>query len=395
MGFYAFGGPQFHIPYFINKLVREKKLISQEELLDINAFCSILPGPSTTQTITAIGYKLGGPRLAMLTLLAWVLPGATILSLFTLIPFFHQPHFFTFFPAMVAAFLLFAFFTMCKLVFKFTLNYFLIVFAGLSGFFIKSPIVFPSVILIAAVLSAIWNKRQINQQSEKFGTIKYKVLILLFIIFITVAAIGNLLSRNEKTLRLGRSIVLFENTYRMGSLAFGGGNALAPMIVEQYVRHTKRLTLQELNIGLGLIQAMPGPNYNIGVFINGLSMKKYGYGVGGQIAGCIVGMIAIFLPGILLIFFAFPLWSRIKKYAIVQKSLDGVFAASVGFVGSAALLLNVDFWNNGVFNSLPLEKTAITSIFVFSCSLLLLLIRKIPVPLIVVGTILAGIVVNL
>ena len=88
LGLTAFGGPQMHLPYFKRRLVDKLRFLSQEELIEINAFCSLLPGPSTTQTITSIGLKIGGVSLAIQTLILWALPGALIMGALALSPSF-------------------------------------------------------------------------------------------------------------------------------------------------------------------------------------------------------------------------------------------------------------------------------------------------------------------
>ena len=69
----AFGGPFAHLALMQERLVERRQYLSNEELLELNALCQFLPGPTSTQTITAVGLKLGGQRLALLTLLLWIL----------------------------------------------------------------------------------------------------------------------------------------------------------------------------------------------------------------------------------------------------------------------------------------------------------------------------------
>ncbi|MBS1575823.1 MAG: chromate transporter, partial [Bacteroidetes bacterium] len=63
----AFGGPQAHIAMMMKSFVRQKSYVTEEELIEYNAFCNLLPGASSTQTVTLIGYKIGGVPLAVLT----------------------------------------------------------------------------------------------------------------------------------------------------------------------------------------------------------------------------------------------------------------------------------------------------------------------------------------
>ena len=81
----AFGGPQIHFTQFRKLLVIKKNYLTEEELIELNSLCSILPGPTSTQTITAIGFKIGGPRLAFLTLAVWITPACLLMTAFALL----------------------------------------------------------------------------------------------------------------------------------------------------------------------------------------------------------------------------------------------------------------------------------------------------------------------
>ena len=76
----AFGGPQVHIGLLQHRFVEKRKDITSEELMEYNAFCQLLPGASSTQTIVLIAFKRGGFPLALITLLIWILPATTELS---------------------------------------------------------------------------------------------------------------------------------------------------------------------------------------------------------------------------------------------------------------------------------------------------------------------------
>src|SRR6476619_4118198 len=79
----AFGGPQAHIAMMLRQFVHKPPYVTEEELLEYNAFCNLLPGASSTQTVTLIGYKRGGIPLAVLTLLVWILPGCILMGAFS------------------------------------------------------------------------------------------------------------------------------------------------------------------------------------------------------------------------------------------------------------------------------------------------------------------------
>ena len=83
----SYGGPEAHYGVFTHQLVVKKKYLSEEELVELIALCSILPGPSSTQTIVSIGHKMGGSLLALLTMLVWSLP---VLIMMTLLSFLYE-----------------------------------------------------------------------------------------------------------------------------------------------------------------------------------------------------------------------------------------------------------------------------------------------------------------
>src|SRR5205085_4923791 len=79
----AFGGPQAHVAMMMKMFVDKTPYISKEELLEYNAFCNLLPGASSTQTVTLIGFKRGGVSLAIVTLLVWIAPACVLMSTFS------------------------------------------------------------------------------------------------------------------------------------------------------------------------------------------------------------------------------------------------------------------------------------------------------------------------
>src|SRR6202000_2180845 len=79
--FTAFGGPQAHISILLREFVEKRRYITEQELMELNALSQILPGPSSTQTLVGIAWKVGGLRLALITFLVWVTPSATIMCM--------------------------------------------------------------------------------------------------------------------------------------------------------------------------------------------------------------------------------------------------------------------------------------------------------------------------
>src|ERR1700744_6573203 len=79
--FTAFGGPQAHIAVLLREFVEKRRYITEQELMELNALAQLLPGPSSTQTLVGIAWKVGGLRLAIITFLIWILPSAAIMCI--------------------------------------------------------------------------------------------------------------------------------------------------------------------------------------------------------------------------------------------------------------------------------------------------------------------------
>lgn len=387
LGLTAFGGPQMHLPHFKKRLIERKRFITQEDLIEITAFCNLLPGPTTTQTITTVGLKLGGPKLAILTVLFWALPGATLMLLLALSPKFLSAHQLQYISATVVGFMVYGFLSMSQWMEKTPLNWGILIVSGILGFAIHTPLIFPIGVVLAALISAKFGQHTGPKTILPKSQIKWRNLTVFFIIFTVVGVGGLLLSKYKTQSKWLQPVVYFENTYRMGALSFGGGNVLAAMTMEQYVHHKKRLTLDELNTGIGAIQATPGPNFNLAVYTNAVAMRNAGYQESGQILGGFIGLIAVFLPGILLVLFAYPIWSILQNYSGLQRSIPGIFAVSVGFILAASLILCEQLLIG--IQHLPSSKIS-THLFVLTSTVVMLYSKKISTPLVVLFSILVG-----
>ena len=186
---------------------------------------------------------------------------------------------------------------------------------------------------------------------------------------------------------------LFENFYRNGSLVFGGGQVLAPLLFAEFVEFKHYLTGPEFLSGLGLVQAMPGPNFSVAAYIGALAMRPAG-GTGMQVVGALVGTAGIFLPGTFLIFFVIRFWDRLRQYRVVQASLEGINAVSAGLVCAATFLLYHPLpyrllalpfhLHLGPIDALPLNPLLVGTTF------LLLLWEKVPSVAIVGVALVAG-----
>lgn len=368
----AFGGPQAHLAMILNKLVNQKQYVREQELLELIALCQILPGPSSTQIITAIGLKKGGKLLAFVTLLIWMLPAVLIMTAVVLLfSYIDQAglslDFIHFLKPMAIGFVFYAAIHITRTIIKTRTQTLIIIGATLLTIFIRAPFIYP-VALLAGGLITNFTGRTPPKQSASPLKIRWRYLTAFFAVFVFAAVLGALTN--------SKPVILFENTYRYGSIVFGGGHVLIPMMYEQFVNFKDYLTSEEFLAGYGMVQALPGPVFSFSTYAGGMAIKDMG--TTGHIIGALIGTVGIFLPGTLLIFFVTPIWESLKKYAFIQRSLEGINAVAAGMVAAAAYILmqsiGFDFLNIGV------------AIGTF----LLLMFTRIPSPAIVVFCLLLG-----
>jgi len=251
-----------------------------------------------------------------------------------------------------------------------------------TWFLFGRPWLVPLLLVVAGVATNFSSKR-IPQQEEKPKQIRWWNIWLFGIIFIAAGILSETARKNDWPDR--KPINLFENTYRMGSFVFGGGQVLLPMMYEQWSvrpntvkeRNPKAIQIdqQDFYTGMGMVQAVPGPVFSFAAFTGGMAMK--GEGPTRQILGCIIGVIAIFLPSTLLVLFFFPIWHNLKKYAAVYRSLEGVNAAVTGIMVASTLYISRDI------SILETNIVSITNLLVIVGTVLLLRFTKVFSPLIV------------
>lgn len=368
----AFGGPQAHFAMFLERLVNKRAYLSEEDLIELNALCQILPGPTSTQTITAIGYKIGGSSLAFLTLLVWALPAVTLMTTVGMLISVMQENnisiaFTKFIQPMAVGFVSFATYKISSKVVNTNLGIVIMVISAVLSYFIGSPYLFPIILILAGTITAFNYRRHQRQEKSKFS-IKWTGLVLWGAVFILAIFLGNFTP--------ARHILLFENFYRNGSLIFGGGQVLIPLLHSEFVDFKPFLTSEEFLSGYAIVQSIPGPTFSFSSYIGVLSMRDYG--APGEILGSISAALGIFLPGTFLIFFVIRIWNSLKKYRVIKASLEGITAASSGMVAAAAILL---------FQPLDANLFNISIVIGTFC---VLTFTKIPAPFIIIAGLVAG-----
>lgn len=370
----AFGGPQAHFAMMLDLLVHKRGYLDEKDLIELTALCQFLPGPTSTQTLTAIGFKVGGPNLAYLTLLIWITPAFLIMTLAgifisTLEQYNISMEFARFIKPMAVGIVAYSAFVIIKKVVTTKLAVVLMIIAAVASYWVRTPYVFPVILLIGGSITAFDYKR--HEKEEKEGIkIQWSNFILWAGVLIGAALIGASIDW------LG--IRIFENFYRIGSLIFGGGQVLVPFMYTEFVEFKAYLTSEEFLSGFALVQAVPGPVFSFASYVGSISMQDYG--MFGQLMGGFMAALGIFLPGTFLIFFVIRFWEELKKFRIVKASLDGVNAASSGMILAAVVLL-----------SQPLMGDYLNYVIMIG-TFALMFTKKIPTPFLILGGLILGVV---
>lgn len=394
----AFGGPQGHIGMVLKTFVEQRRDLTKEELMEYVSFCQMLPGASSTQTLTLIGFKRGGVKLAVLTLLIWILPACTIMGALSFVVGNMgsnniKPTLFQFIQPMAIGFLAYAAFKAYQISIKNTITQVIMLVALLGTYFLfKTPWIIPALIISGGIATNFSSKRIPGKEVIKPRQIRWTNIWLFVLIFVVAGFLSE--TARKQNWENKKPYNLFENFYRFGSFVFGGGDVLIPLMLDQYVvRPTSERVVKknpdlikvernELLTGAGLVRAIPGPVFSIASFMGGIALKDEGPKI--QLLGCFIGSIAIFLPSALLVLFFFPVWQYLKKFVVVLRSLEGINAAVVGIMIAATFYLVKDV------SIMSYSTISYINMAVILGTFLVLQYSRIPPPLIVLFCLLTG-----
>lgn len=367
--------------------------------MELNSLCQILPGPASTQTLIAVGFRIGGPNLAYLALLVWILPAVTFMTAAAIMMSSIQENnwsteFTRYIQPMAVGFVSYGAYVISLKTVNTKTGIALMIVAAVVSYYIQTPYIYPIIIIGAGLVTAMKFRSQPKEMKEGLK-VNWANLLLWAGVLVVAAALGGI----TKAL----PVKLFENFYRNGSLVFGGGQVLAPLLYTEFVEPTGEddskvgalrsrlkekyspkpyhtpISHDEFLSGYAVAQALPGPSFSFGAYIGALSARNYG--VGGSVLGAITSAVGIFLPGAFMIFFVIRFWDGLKKYRPVRASLEGITAAAAGLVAASAIIL---------FQ--PLENTFL-NFGVTVATFGLLVFTRVPSPLIIVGGLVLGLVV--
>ena len=362
----SFGGPEAHYGIFSNILVKKKKYISEETLAELIGVFSLVPGPSSTQTITAIGYLVGGRLLALLTFFVWAFPAMVIMTLVGLFftTFNQQPIFtqlMSILPSIAVGFIAFAGWSLSRKVIKNTNDIFLF-----AGIFILGLFLLPISIWMVPLLliTSGFIKNMIQAQPIPTSTTPFTVPWIWLILVVGIA----LLNEGLNFFITNPFLNLLTSFYRYGYSVIGGGQIVIPLMIQDLVNQQSLLSLETFLSGYAIDQAIPGPLFSFASFVGAQAIQPTSLS---WLAGILSGF-SIFLPGILLVYFVVPIWQNLRKNQWIKGLLSGITVAAAALIVLTAM------------NQLILLQSNLLTYGLTFATFLMLNIKKLPAPMIVV-----------
>ncbi|MGQ7261746.1 chromate efflux transporter [Vreelandella sp. V005] len=373
LGLTSFGGPVAHLGYFRTAFVERRQWLTENAYADLVALCQFLPGPASSQVGFALGLMRAGPWGAAMAWLAFTLPSAIVLVLFALGA------------------------------------------AVLDGPIASGIIHGLKVVAVAIVAHAVWGMaRNLCPDQTRAGIALAAVFTVVLVSgpLGQVAAIvlgglaGLLMCRDSAAVSASESLYfpvtrragvvalglfggllillpllagsagwlnVVDAFYRSGALVFGGGHVVLPLLEAEVVQ-SGWVTTDEFLAGYGAAQAVPGPLFTFAAYLGAMLPGMAG------IIGSLLALLAIFIPGFLLLVGVLPFWNQFRQWGSAQALMRGANAAVVGILGAALYQ--------------PLWTSAIIGPYAFALALtgfLLLTVWKLPAWLVVALVAIAGI----
>ncbi|WP_152656542.1 chromate transporter [Oceanobacillus sp. CFH 90083] len=341
LGLTSFGGPIAHLGYFHEEYVRKRKWMDEKSYSDLVALCQFLPGPASSQVGIGIGVMRGGVLGGILAFIGFTLPSVValiILALFLQGSSVGELGWIQGLKIVAVVVVAHAILGMAQKLTPDLKRKSIALFALVVTLLWQTAFIQVGVILVAGLIGyAVYKNYAENDDAKFIFPISRKMgivcLSLFFGLLIFLPILREMTSLNW--------VALFDSFYRSGSLVFGGGHVVLPLLEREFVP-TGWMDEASFLAGYGAAQAVPGPLFTFAAYIGAV--------ISGWKGG-LVATAAIFLPAFLLILGTLPFWNQIRQNHKMKGALMGVNAAVVGILISAfyhpiwtsAILEPIDF----------------------------------------------------
>ena len=374
LGLTSFGGPVAHLGYFRDEFVIRRKWLTENSYADLIALCQFLPGPASSQVGIAIGLSRAGYAGALAAWTGFTLPSAIVLMLFAIgissygdiVPLGVLHGLKVAAVAVVAQ----AVWGMGKNLCTDVARISIMALAACFVLLVPSALAQVSVIAIAAIIGLLWFKPEKLMAHDPLPiTVRRRTgLVWLFLFFLLLIGLPLLTA-----LYPSQTLSMVDTFFRAGSLVFGGGHVVLPLLQAEIVP-AGWISNDTFLAGYGATQAVPGPLFTFAAFL-GSSMNQAPSGwLGGMIC-----LIAIFAPSFLLVMGVLPFWESLRQNLRTRAALSGINAAVVGLLLAA---LYQPVWTSAIIEAKDFGLALV--------ALIALMFWKFPAWLVVIGCGAAG-----
>ena len=348
LGLTSFGGPTAHLGYFHEEYVRRRKWMDEKSYADLVALAQFLPGPASSQVGIGIGVMRAGVLGGIISFIGFTLPSVIALILFALLltefdignaGWIHG------LKIVAVAVVAHAIIGMAKNLTPDLKRKAIALFALIGTLLWQTAFTQVGVILLAALFGFLLFKHhdEIEEASSQFPIAKRVSVICLLLFFGLL-----LLLPVIREVTGSYWVAMFDSFYRSGSLVFGGGHVVLPLLEQEFVP-TGWISEESFLAGYGATQAVPGPLFTFAAYL-GTVMKGW--------QGGLVATFAVFLPAFLLILGALPFWDHLRSNPKIKGAIMGVNAAVIGILISAFYL---PIWTSSILA--PVDFALATILF--------------------------------
>jgi len=361
LGLVAFGGPQSHVAILRDHLVVQRDWLDEEAFTELFAIGQGLPGPTSTQLVISTALSRAGPLGGLMAFFLWNFPGLIVLTICGILLDAYidpddPPFWLAGLPPAAISLVFKAFYgfggkldqlgvvlALCSAMIAILIN---------NDENIKpssSQFVFPITLFLGGMITLIDSKRANpfstytsqsagwdRENDETIRRIGIPIwvgaliwLAWLVILIVVIVLVDSFEVENDY-------LEIFEKMYRIGSIIFGGGQVVLPMLQDEVVEAW--MTKDQFLQGLALAQSMPGPLFNFAAYLGAIYKG---------VPGALVAFLGLFGPGVILIFGMVPFWASMRHNFTFKAILKGVNATAIGLVGAACVIL----WESAVVDA--------------------------------------------
>jgi chromate transporter len=327
LGFTAFGGPVAHIAFFREEFVVRKRWMTESDYAEIVALCHFLPGPASSQVGLTIGLSRGGYLGSLAAWLGFTMPSA-ILLLFLALGYSNYGDvislgLLTGLKIVTVAVVAQAVWGMSKSICIDNTRITMMLLSAV-GVLLFQSVYTPLGVMALAGIVGVWLFKPTLDLSESglafsISSFSGALWFFVFILFLFGLPIIQLF--------VDQPIVdVVSAFFRSGSLVFGGGHVVLPLLEAEMVK-TGWVTKDAFLAGYGATQAVPGPLFTFAAFLGGILNGPIS-----GVLGALVALLSIFLPSFLLVYSVLPFWKSLRVKPRIRAALAGINSSVVGIL---------------------------------------------------------------